>query len=261
MHEPNEYEPYYDQCLKQALILVKKLSEAGDMDGLEILRFLQKYCYVGLPAGQLGKFDIHPWVARSGLPTHQEEGLAWIMCFGDDVAPVQRPQTSAFKLGSFHRKAQAIVIFDIDQWSPLELALVWLHEGRHARQRLGPLLQNLPLLEPEESHETNTWTFTLNILDVIGGQSWGGAVKKEMEWIAQHVEIPDGPTGIVFDTSGIYWPELDEVFEQTASQSVQEVRRQLLSIRAHIEYWCQAKRLRQQDVCHALVRAFYQEDK
>lgn len=260
MHSPKDYEPYYNACWQKAREIVQRASPHGVPKAATVLSFLERHCFVALPAAAPPKFTIGPWIRpRPQVPQDQYDGIAWIMCVSGDVPPVYLGTVEAPTPGTLFWRDHVLIQFDVDLYSPLDLALVWLHEGCHAVQRLGMKLDTIPPLDAEEVHETNTWILTLVLIDVAGEHSWQQAIQHEQEWIARHVPIPTEPSSVAFQHSGTYWPELDKVFGPTESQNVREYRSHLLAVRSHIDYWSRLRGLSREDVCHALIRLIYKQ--
>ncbi len=269
MHGPKEYELYFDTCHKTADELARKLRrESGSDLAVKVFDFLERHCYVAYPGTQVNRFVVGQYLSRPGQPFKQLDGIAWLMCFNDDVAPIPREKTKNFNThgadvelsgAAFNRSAQAIIILDVNWWSPLELAAMWLHEGYHAWHRLRLKLDNIPSTENEERHETNAWIMQLNLLNVGGDQLWKEAIRQEVAWIKKARGPGDRIRGgrIVFEPSNIDWPEIDLLFGSTAHENVSGIRHHLVAVAAHMVYWSQHG-LTPEQACHSIVTKNYQ---
>lgn len=256
----SDHEKYYQSCLDWARPLAQQLQFGGNMRGMVVLDFLERHCFRGFPSDQVGRFITGDWLSRPGKPAIPTQGIAWIMCLSSDIPPLPKPQgPGALHLGCFTKKGQALILFDIDQWSSLELALCFLHEGNHAVQSLGLVLDTVPPLDLPGVHETNTWIFTFDLLKIIGGTFLSQAVEKEIAWLEQNAVIPTGEQDIVFLSSTIYWPELDHIFGPSSHPAVRTVRQQLVARLANIYFWAEKRGVRPEDVCRTLIKYFYQE--
>lgn len=191
MHSFSKCSALLKTVLAQAEQMAAHLPATHHPTSDDILSFLNTFGCEGYPTGQAAHFNIGPWLARQGIPTKQHEGVTIVPYFSDDVPPIALPPQSQTVIpGQCLYTDQAILLYNVDHWSQAELALTLLHEGRHARHRIGPRLAQLPPLDPNDAlHETNTWLFTLNILTAWGGKAWEAA-------------IPHYPTGAGLSLAG-----------------------------------------------------------
>lgn len=257
MHPVSEYRDLLKRIIAQAEQMVSFLPTINAVSRTEVIDFLKQYGCEGYPTNQVADFSIGPWLTRVGRPNTQHEGVTIIPCFSDDVPPVKL--SDSFGLGQCLHTDQVILLYNVDHWSLAELALILLHEGRHARHRIGPRLAKLsPLDNDENLHETNTWLFMLNILVAWGGTVWNAAVQHEMAWLAKQRFSSDHPGKIIYDASNQYWPELDQLFGVTRYDQARQLRQRLVSLQANMLYWPQQDTsLCAEGVCHSLVHYFY----
>lgn len=257
MHTVSEYSDLLRVVLAQAEQMTARFPPIHRKESNEVLSFLKTYGCEGYPTNREKDFNIGPWLAQQGTPSTQRNGIAIVPCFSDDVPPAT-PSSSCIFGQCFHTD-QVVILYDVDYWSHAELALFLLHEGRHARHRIGPRLAQLPPLDQtNDLHETNTWIFTLNILTAWGGKTWDAAVQREIAWLMQQNPKTDRPGQILCHQSPYYWPELDQVFGPTCHESVHLVRRSIVSLQANMMYWSQRdSTLKPEQVCHSLVKHFY----
>ncbi len=259
MHPINEYHDLLQNIIVQAKKMVDCLSSSRVIDGYEVINFLHDYGCEGHPSDQVATFKIGPKFDQSGTPLRQSDAITIVPCFSDDIPPAELPdQSKSVNPASFMYSDQVIVLYNVDHWSLPELALSLLHEGRHARHRLGLKLANLSPLDKEDFHETNTWLFILDVLVAWGGSSWQKAVQKEVWWLKkQRLKSTKGK--IVYADSGQYRPELDDLFGTTKHQEVQFTRQQLLSLFANMQHWSHGRNstLSEMEICHALIKLSY----
>lgn len=257
MYEIHGYSTLLAAALQQATRMVHALPAGYHLAaGHDVLNFLRGYGCIGYPSGQPDQFTLGPWLKRPGTPAHQHAAITIIPCFSDDIAPFSPPDPSyaAYCFAS----DQLILIYAAEQWSPAELALLLFHEGRHARHRLGPKLAELPPLDRDELHETNTWLATLNLLSSWGGAAWVTALRCEIDWLAAHALTVTGPREIKYVASKQYWPALDDLFGATSHALVRRVRQSLVTLAANIEYWSDRNpALLLEQICHSALAEFY----
>lgn len=260
MHAVSKYSDLLKAVLRQAEQMVECLPTGYHYAaGQDIINFLHDYGCEGYPSGQAGEFIIGPWLYRSDTPKTQGDCVTVIPCFSDDVPPYKPPfHEDDIIAGHCFSADQLIVLYAVEQWSVAELALNVLHEGRHARHRIGPKLAGLSPLDRDELHETNTWLVTLNIVSTWGGASWAAAVRREADWLAAQALTPNQPRGIMYAASKQYWPELDRVFGSTKHNAVRKMRQSLVVLAANIEYWSQQNStLLPEQICHSALAYFY----
>lgn len=258
MHGVTEYKRLIRDVVWQADEMTARLSPESLPEGVEVLNFLRRFGCEGFPCDCVDRFDIGPWISRSGHPQHQHEGFAVVPCFSDDVPPIAPYEDDAGGVsGRCLYTDHAVVLYNVDRGSLVEVALVLLHEARHARHRIGPKVMQLAPLDPTlEVHETNTWIFTLNLLRGWGGEAWQQAVQCEVSWIMRHPELTatESATEIRYVASHEYWPELDVVFGKAPHESAHRVRRSLVALHANILYWSHKNPLFiPQLVCHSII--------
>lgn len=260
MHAAEEYHNLLRAILAQAEQITMCLPLKHRAEATGVLDFLKAFGCEGYPTGRAKDFSIGPWISRKGIPTRQRDGLTIVPCFHDDVPPVEPPPHSQSVMpGGCFYSDQTILLYNVDHWSLVELALTTLHEGRHARHRIGPTLAGLPPLDrTDKVHETNTWLFMLNALGFWGGAAWDAAVQQERGWLERQRLVSEGPNQLLFAESGRYWPELDQVFGPTLYADAQTVRQRLASVCANMLYWPRRHpELSPEQVCLSLLRCFY----
>lgn len=259
MHDADEYRTLLHAVLARAEQIVACLPVAHRSEAAEVLGFLKTYGCEGYPSGRAKDFSIGPWIVRGGMPKRQHEGVTIILCFSDDVRPVELPPHSQSVIpGDCFHTDQVICLYNADHWSLTELALTALHEGRHARHRIGPTLAGLPPLDHADVHETNTWMFMLNALGFWGGTALDAAVQQEITWLGRQPLAPEHPGQITFAESRCYWPELDQVFGPVQHADARTLRQRLVSVLANMLYWPRRdSSLSAEQVCHSLVSCLY----
>lgn len=255
----NDYRGVLTAIVQRAEQMVNLLSGENYPAGQAVMEFIRRYGCEGYPADRVGKFTIGPWLGHTGYPVKQSESVTIVPCFSGDVPPAALPTRGRAVIpGSFLYTDQAIVLYNVDHWSIAELALTLLHEGRHALHRLGPKLANLPPLDPDDLHDTNTWLFTINLLVAWGGSIWEKAVQQEISWLnCQSLPFPIAPPTVCVQ-SGRFWPEIKDLFGESKHLSVRQVRQSLVSLQAHMLYWPQLNSdLKPGQICHSLVTHLY----
>jgi hypothetical protein len=259
VHKPSEYNRFYDVCWAKAHFLSHKLEEQGITTGKAVLDFLTKHGYRGIVTSRVGEFGIGRWLTRPGKPAQQKEGVAWLMYMDDDKLPAGQSGT-AMEAGAFNRTNQMICMFDVNIWSPMELAIFFLHQGYHAYHRLSFALDKAFTFENEEQHETNNWLFNLNLMQVGGGEAWQRVVQHELKWIEQTRTIkPEVQIGkINFSLSHQYWPEFDIVFGDNLNPKVRACRSFMAALQAHMVYYSK-KGYSPEVVCHSIISHEYSQ--
>lgn len=258
-YSTNDYYALLDQIIDKAVEMVGCLPPAHRPSGTDILDFLRRYSCRGWPTGRVGEFTIGHRLNGQARQGDQYDVLTVITCFQDDVKPLQRPSDSAWITpGTFSKKNQVILLFEVDCWSLPELALFLLHEGRHARHRLGSKLAQLPPLDLEELHESNTWMVTINTLAAWGGEIWERAVGWEVDWLRCSSLPQISAKQIAYQSSQTNWPELDLIFGSTSYEPARRLRQELLAVQANMIYWSeQNPTLRPEQICHSIVSHLY----
>lgn len=259
MHAIHEYSTLLKAVLRQATQMVHSLPAGLHLAaGHDILNFLRSYGCLGYPSGRIGDFHIDQWLTRDGSPADRYDAVTIVPCFSDDLPPVT-PSLGMDVIipGACYFTDQVILLCNVDHWSVPELALTLLHEERHARHRIGPKIAGLPPLDQDETHEANTWLFTLNVLNVWGGKTWFAAVEQEVAWLKQQPLDPDHAGQLKYASSQHYWPELDQLFGVSQYSHVREVRQVLVALTANTVYWSKRASLPPEQVCHSLVTHFY----
>lgn len=259
MHPVQEYSGLLHRILQQAEQMIACLPTGYHYAaGQEIINFLKTHGCVGYPSGQVKDFNIGPWLTRPGKPARQHATVTIVPCFSDDVPPsTPSPGVDLITPGSCFFTDQVIVLYSVDHWSLSELALTLLHEARHARHRIGPKLAGLSPLDQPEQHESNTWLFTLNVLNVWGGKAWYDAVQQEIAWLERRSLKPAQANQIIYISSQQYWPELDQLFGVNTHLAVRKVRQALVVLTANIEYWSRRTNFPPEQVCHSLLMTHF----
>lgn len=260
MHAVQEYSRLLKAVLVQAEKMIACLPPVYAFDRREVISFLKNYGCEGYPVGRLVDFNVGLWLARAGIPAAQHEGVVIVPCFSDDVPPVELSNATDWVLpGECFYTDQAILLYNVDHWSLAELALTLLHEGRHARHRIGPKLAHLlPLDRVDKLHETNTWLFTLNVLVAWGGAAWRAVVEREIAWLTGQRLVPKKAGQILYTASYQYWPEMDKVFGLAKYEQMKHVRQKFASLQANMEYWAQQNSsFRFEEICHTIVSHWY----
>lgn len=257
MHKAADYMPYYHACLIEAGKLAQGLQKAGITTGTTVFKFLKKHGFYALPGEAVGDLRMYDWLYKQGNPADQHEGIAFVMCFSDDTPPII---LSDNKHGSacFNLQSQAIVLFDVEVWSTLELAISLMHEGYHAEQQLSSKLDGTPPSNKKSNEETNAWLLSLNLLHVGGGRLWSEVIKKEVDKMYKEnlVTARKNSQELIFKTSATNWSEFDTIFGATKSEAVKESRRFLASLDASMVYWSTFG-MKQPEICQQIIRQTY----
>jgi len=211
----------------------------------EYLQFCARHGYIGFPTDSPERFSVggYLWPGRSGSPATPEEAqqaLGIIVCFSDEVMPcspkrkVTTDGTHIMQSAYVSPHDRILVIGYVDWHTPVELALKLLHEARHARQEFGDQFANQPLLDPAELHESRTWKYELDLLDVYGDESWHTAVQQEKDLVAARYQMRGrSPGEKYFAMSGQAYPMLDQVFGVSPAPDKAGERRLLVAMRAN----------------------------
>lgn len=225
-----------------------------------ILKFIRDWGCFGFPFSEEGDFSIGPWLYRSGMPESQKEAVVIVPCFSED-AKIGLPDEwqNDTVPGLLLPNSNVIALYDVNQWSFGELALTLFHESRHARQRLGSALANLPPLDTETTHETNTWLFIIGILQEWGKEQWQYAVDREIEWLTEN--SPDPESGqLVFGMSRQSWMELRSLFGILDNKDKLTFRQRLVALSANMTYWPHViTSLTPEQVAHSIISHFYKQ--
>lgn len=261
MRQPSEYTGFYTDCYQKARELTQKLSQAGHHTESKVFSFLEKHCFFGYPGDEVGNFIVGQWLSKPGRPLVQIQGVAWIMCFSNDVPPIERPSIGDIQPAVFIRQSQTIVMFDVDIWSTLELAIFFMHEGYHAWHHLGEKLDGVASGDTDITQETNAWLISINLLQVAGGRTWAEVVREEIQKLRgiKLTKTKGKPNSIPFKESTTDWPAFDGIFCPTSNEAVKRNRRVFASLHAHMIYWSR-QGVRAVDVCHAFVTRLYKKE-
>lgn len=259
MRDMKEYHTLLRAILAHAEQITACVPPEHRADATEVLAFLNTFGCEGYPSGRPKHFSIGPWISREGMPTRQYDGLTIVPCFSNDVPPfAPPPRNQSVAPGCSFYTDQVVLLYNVDHWSLTELALTALHEGRHARHRIGPTLAGLLPLDQADTHETNTWLFVLNALMSWAGAAWDAAVRNEVAWLDRQPLAPEHPGQILYVESRRYWPELDRVFGPTQYADARTVRQRLTSLQANMQYWSRRDpSVSPEQVCHSLVSRFH----
>ena len=246
-----------DEVFGQADIIARALAKCGSFEFIEVLSFMRLFGFLATPVKQ-NEFTVRNWLCRKDVPQTHMDGLAIIPCLSSDIPPTPpRKSQRHVHAGTFFRSTQMIILYDFDLWTPFELATTLLHEGRHARHRLGPTFTTLgPLDSNEEVHEVNCWLSMLNGIEAAGGNNWREACAKEYRAI-EHFELgqPEA-TAFPFLESGLYWAELDHVFGPRIHPQAEEIRKALVSLRANMIYWPKRIQIGPEQTVASIVASF-----
>ncbi len=246
MYSTQEYHAVIRQMLRAAQDVAERVQrDTGDPESRDILLFCIRHGYIGYPLSQ-EKFNcggwLHPAKPLGGPRTLEEvrRALAIVVCFESDPVPcigdavIRRKGTLTVSRGGFvSQENRLLVITDANLFSPLDLAIEFLHEARHARQHFGGPFEKLSPLDPPELHEVRTWEFHFRLLDSCGGDAWRAAVERESEQLAIQLTLAGHrPGDPYFAMSNVYAPELDAVFGATSRELVRQHRNLLVAMRA-----------------------------
>ena len=233
-----EYSEYLKKIFHQMNEMASCFPTPLREESNEVSLFARAYACYGYPGDAVGDFELGSWIFRSGNPAKQHNAISIIPCFSDDVLPVTLPQDGKVDFGKSIASAQIIILFSVDQMSVVDAAWTLFHELRHARHRLGAKLAGLlPLDISEEVHEGNTWMFCMDILAAWGGELWERAISREVDWLRKQRFAPLPANEFMYHQSGVYWPELDELFGPCSNANTRLMRQKLLSLPACATYW------------------------
>lgn len=252
MHPTSEYVPLLNQAWNEAARLVTTAHKHGYTKGVKLMQFLGRHAAIAYPSADPGGFGIGEWIAKEGGPSHQGEVLSIMFCMRDDTPPEPRILHSG---GNFNKGAQLITVYDADLLSPTDRAIILLHEGYHARHRIGLKLDGFVPTDPEHAHETNTWTFVYNIMGVGIGEQWLQLVYQDVADIPRRLDglPPPRPGTIIFSPVEHYPPSMDDVFGPTAHEVVRESRKLLLGIRSNTLYWSNRTGMPEEQVAGTII--------
>ncbi len=258
MHALVERRALVQKVFRFAEKMVSSLPPSHSAYGKEITDFLRRHACIGCPDKKAGAFGLGQWLTREGRPESQFDAVTIIPCWSSEVAPISPPSTyDAVAPGVTNAHAQVIILYAVDRWSVPELALTLLHEGRHARHRLGTKLGGLIPLDADAMHESNTWMVTANILQAWGGNLLKSAVYHEIKWLEKHASEAPAVGQIAPCASNQYWPQLDYLFGHTDYSEVRMVRQALVSLLANAVFWPrQNPSINETQVFHTLVSEF-----
>ena len=253
----NMHAQILDKVIGEADAIARALARLGSFEFVEVMAFLRLFGFLGTPVGQ-NEFTVRNWICRQGFPKQQTDGLAIIPCRSTDTPPFPMSQGDKFiQAGSFSKSTQILLLYDVDLWTPFEVATTLLHEGRHARHRLGHTFTTLgPLDSNEEVHEMNCWLAMLNGIEAAGGNAWREACAKEHHAIERLEVEQSEPTAFPFLESGTYWAELDQVFGQRVHPRAEDVRKALVSLRANMLYWPRRMEISPEQTVASIVASF-----
>jgi len=211
----------------------------------EYLQFCTRHGYVGFPTDSPEGFSVGGYLrpGRSGSPTTSEEAqraLGIIVCFSDEVMPCNPMRKTTLdgaevmESGYVSPTNRILVIGYADWHTSVELALKLLHEARHARQYFGIQFENLPVLDPDEVHESRTWKYELDLLDACGGHVWQQAVAQELILLTDRYALRGrSPGEKYFAMSGQTYPALDQLFGSPVRPAGGAERNLLVAMRAN----------------------------
>lgn len=252
MHPTSEYVPLVTQAWKEAVRLVTTAHQQGYPEGTKLMRFLARHAAIAYPSSDPGGFGIGEWIAKEGSPSHQGEVLSIMFCMHDDTPPEPRiPQVG----GNFNKRAQLITVYDANLFSPIDRAIILLHEAYHARHRIGLALEGFIPTDPEYAHETNAWTFVYNIMEVGIGEKWLQLVRQDVADIPRRLGglSPAHAGEIIFSPVEQYPFLMDVLFGKTVRDVTQEYRKLLLGVRSNILYWSHTTGMPQEQVAGTII--------
>lgn len=244
MHSDQEYRGVLGRMLQIAQRIAEQVErEAKDTEAREILRFCIRHGYIGYPLSQEG-ITCGGWLVpgKHGGPTTEEaeHALAIVVCFEGDPIPsvgdaaIRQKGTLTISRGGFvSQENRLLVITSVNRFSSLDLAMVFLHEARHARDHFGERFEGLAPLDPPDLHEVRTWEFALRVLDICGGEPWHDAVRLEAERLLVQLTIAGRkPGNRWFGMSNIYDDRLDRLFGPSPHPAASQQRNLLVAVRA-----------------------------
>lgn len=244
-------------------------SSAAGQAAWEYLQFCVRHGYIGFPTDSHERFSVGGYLlpGRLGSPTTLEEAqrsLGIIVCFSDEAMPcnpLRKTTTDGTEVmvGGYVSPTNHILVIGYADWhTSVELALKLLHEARHARQRFGNQFANLPVLDPDEFHESRTWKYELDLLDAYGGQVWQQAVDQELTLLTDRYTLRGrSPGEKYFAMSGQTYPALDQLFGAPIRPAAGGERNLLVAMRANFRL-AENAQLPDLDTAYAnIVGAYY----
>lgn len=255
MYSDHDREGILRKAWGNANILAKASNARGYAEGLTLMQFLAQYAAFAYPLKTDERdFAIGRWISKNGGPQTQGDAIAIMACVQGDTPPV--PQIDGGR-SSFNRSGQLITLYDCDLFSPLDLALMLLHEGYHARNHLGPHFSASHKTEPSEAHEANTWTFVYNVLTSGLGSMWSTLVNKDFEDIPRRIHGIDlRPGQIVFSPVENYNALMDLMFEPTEHEIVRRTRMILVGVRSNVLYWAEKLKLPEAQIMASIIKQY-----
>ena len=257
MSQSSRYVTLLESVWDAAMQIAQQSNVQGYHEGLAVMRFLTDYGAIAYPPETpAAGFTIGEWIASSkhGAPQRQNDAVSIMLCMHNDVKPTGYESAIC---GCFNKTAQLIMMFDANLFSPLDLALMLLHEGYHARHRLGLQLAGIKPTDTEESHETNTWTFVYNILISGMGKAWSSLITQDIQDIPRRLagEKPKKPGQFLFSPIETYPATLmHTVFPATQHDIVQRFRMILVEARSNAVYWAEQTSMPQEQIMGSIIK-------
>jgi len=247
-HSAEEYQQVAQTALNKAQAVARAARGDRQPEAAKVMKFLIRHGLLAYPTGAIDQYRVGSWLLHGKTQIDEqdaENALKLVFCFDDDVAPFasercfeRTDSKTTYVTASFWSDTfRAVVLRNVNWFSPLELAINFLHEARHAYNAFG-FWEGLPQLESNsEEHEIATWGFCFRLLDIAGGEPWQEAVNELLPTINTRMTMggADPSRRFVprFEASE-YHPNLDRVFGQTDRDEVKCSRQFLLSLRAGV---------------------------
>lgn len=257
--------------LQETQTLVRGLErDHGWSEPRDFFGMLCQYGYVGFVEPD-GRLNAGTWLRpshRTMTPMTQDElsrSLGIVVCLhggrlpGNIPAVIRSSGTTEYSRAAYVSSDEYphLVLTDADFYTPMDHAIILLHEARHVRHRLGMRFAGLSPLEADDVHETQCWAFALRILDCIGGAHWSMAVEREMEWLVERLDVRLlSPSAPYFAMSNQYHPALEFLFGSALHDRARQTRNLLVSFAARLRL-AKERECSVDETLHNTVTAYY----
>lgn len=257
MSQLSRYTTLFEHVWSEAMQLVLRSKADGYHEGIAVMRFLSDHGAMAYPPETpTTGYNIGQWISSSkqGSPQRQSDAISIMLCMRNDTRPAGYEWAVG---GCFNKTAQLIMMFDANLFSPFDLALMLLHEGYHARHRLGFQLAGITPTDTEENHETNTWTFVYNVLISGKGKAWPTLIDKDIQDISTRLkgQKTKKPGQLLFSPIETYPATLmHTVFTPTQHDVVQRFRMVLVEAMSNTVYWAEKTGMSQEQIMGSIIK-------
>lgn len=270
-HGLGEYVNVLTRVLRQAQDIAEYCKARGFSDPAKLMLYCIQFGYVGFPLS--GKqLQAGGWLARFRqdedflTPEKAKDAICVAVFFSDDELPGlpnllrQREDGITVTVSSFYSpNAKILALPEADRKTPVDLALEFLHEARHAAYYYSRE-QGRPVIDDEgEHHEEDTWRYWLSILDIWGGTAWREAVREEEVYLRDLLSAKGRKPGSrYFAMSNIYRAELlDPLFGPINHEPTKQARNLLVGMRAMISLAVEEEHFLPDTAVQNIVGAYY----